>query len=421
MKPSIVPVRAASPAVQAGPIQALGRRALLALFSRLPDGQLRIVEDGETLDFGRRSLRCPLAATLEVRHPQFWADAAFGGTVGAGESWIRGDWSCDDLTALIRIMVVNRELMNAMDSGLAVVSAPLRRLLHWMNHNSPEGSRRNIAAHYDLGNDLFRLFLDETMAYSCGIFETPQSTLHEASIAKFDAVCRKLDLRPGERLVEIGTGWGGLAVHAARHYGVHVTTTTISREQHDYAAELIAREGLGAQVTLLLDDYRDLTGTYDKLVSIEMIEAVGHRYLDTYLAKCSALLKPQGAALIQAITLQDQHYEHALKSVDFIQRFIFPGSFIPSVTAITDSVRSSTDMKVFHLEDIGPHYATTLRRWRENFFARLPEVRRLGYPDAFVRLWEYYLCYCEGGFLERQLGDVQMLLTKPRCRLPALI
>jgi len=416
LKPSIVPALSQDPRRRAGPIQALGRRAMLGLLSRLPDGEITVIEDGERHRFGRRSERCALAATIEVEHPQFWADAAFGGTVGAGESWIRGDWRCDDLTALVRIMVVNRELMNAMDSRLAFVSAPLRRMLHWLNRNSPEGSRRNIAAHYDLGNDLFRLFLDETMAYSCGIFESPRATLHEASLAKFDAVCRKLDLRPGERLVEIGTGWGGLAVHAAKHYGVHVTTTTISREQHDYAAGLIAREGLGDRVTLLLEDYRDLRGRFDKLVSIEMIEAVGHRYLDTYLSKVGSLLEPQGAALIQAITLQDQFYEQALRSVDFIQRFIFPGSFIPSVSVILESARRSTDMKLFHLEDIGPHYATTLRHWRERFLARLPEVRALGYPDEFVRMWEFYLCYCEGGFLERQLGDVHLLFTKPGCR-----
>jgi len=416
MKPSIVPAVQAGLPAQAGPVQSLGRRAMLGLLTRLPDGEITVVEDGQRHRFGRRTGRCDLAATIEVGHPQFWADVAFGGTVGAGESWIRGDWRCDDLTALVRIMVANRELMNSMDSSLAFVSAPLRRLLHWLNRNSPEGSRRNIAAHYDLGNDLFRLFLDDTMAYSCGIFETPQSSLHDASIAKFEAVCRKLDLRPGERLVEIGTGWGGLAVHAAKHYGVHVTTTTISREQHDHAAELIAREGLGERVTLLLDDYRDLRGRFDKLVSIEMIEAVGHRYLDTYLSRVGSLLEPHGAALIQAITLQDQFYEQALKSVDFIQRFIFPGSFIPSVSVILDSARRSTDMKLFHLEDIGPHYATTLRHWRERFFARLPEVRSLGYPEEFVRMWEFYLCYCEGGFLERQLGDVHLLFTKPGCR-----
>ena len=420
MKSSIIPAAGGAGRVPAGPIQGLGRKAMLGHLARLPEGELRVVEDGQERIFGQRSARCDLSATIEVRQPQFWADAAFGGTVGAGESYIRGDWACDDLTALVRIVVVNRDWMNSMDSGLAVVSAPLRRILHWLNHNSPEGSRRNIAAHYDLGNDLFRLFLDETMAYSCGIFETPRSTLHEASLAKFDAVCRKLDLKPGERLVEIGTGWGGFAVHAARHYGVHVTTTTISREQHDHAAALVEREGLGERVTVLLDDYRDLTGTYDKLVSIEMIEAVGHRYLDTYMGKISALLQPQGAALIQAITLQDQHYEQALKSVDFIQRFIFPGSFIPSVSAIVDSARRSTDMKLFHLEDIGPHYATTLAAWRERFMSRLPEVRALGYPEEFIRMWEFYLCYCEGGFLERQLGDVHALFTKPGCRRPSL-
>ncbi len=423
MKPTIVPLAgtASRTVVAAGPIQALGRRAMLSRLGRLERGLLTIVdEQGRSHSFGRRQAACDLAVTLEVDHPQFWADAAFGGTVGAGESFIRGDWRCHDLVSLVRIMVANRDLMEAIDSGLAVVSAPLRRTLHWLNRNSPEGSRRNIAAHYDLGNDLFRLFLDPTMSYSCAIFETPQTTLEQASIAKFDAVCRKLDLRPGERLLEIGTGWGGLAAHAAKHYGCQVTTTTISREQHDHAAALFAREGLTDRVTLLLDDYRDLGGRYDKLVSIEMIEAVGARYLDTYMGRIGRLLEPHGAALIQAITLQDQFYEDALKSVDFIQRFIFPGSFIPSVTAIVDSARRSSDMKLFHMEDIGPHYATTLRHWRERFMARLPEVRALGYTDQFIRMWEFYLCYCEGGFLERQLGDVHLLFTKPGCRRPPL-
>jgi cyclopropane-fatty-acyl-phospholipid synthase len=262
--------------------------------------------------------------------------------------------------------------------------------------------------------------LDDTMAYSCGVFERDDATLHEAQVAKFERICRKLRLAPGDHLLEIGTGWGGLAIHAARHHGCRVTTTTISREQHDWARDRIAAAGLQDRITLLLDDYRDLRGRYDKLVSIEMIEAVGARYLDTYTASCSQLLEPHGAMLLQAITIQDQLYEEALDSVDFIQRFIFPGSFIPSVGAIAGSVARSTDMKVFHLEDIGPHYATTLRHWRQNFFANLAAVRQLGYPDAFVRMWDYYLCYCEGGFLERQIGDVQMLLTKPRCRLPAL-
>jgi cyclopropane-fatty-acyl-phospholipid synthase len=422
MKPSIVPTIDEAPRAGRGTtLQQLGRRLFLAKLTGLREGELTVIEGGESVTFGRRTPECNLRATIEVLHPQTYADAAFGGTVGAGEAYIGGLWRADDLTALIRLMIVNRDVMQSMEGGAAFATAPLRRLLHWLNRNSPDGSRRNIAAHYDLGNDLFKLMLDETMAYSCAVFERNDATLHEAQVAKFERICRKLRLSPDDHLLEIGTGWGGLAIHAAARYGCRVTTTTISREQHEWAKEKVAAAGLGGRVTLLLDDYRDLRGRYDKLVSIEMIEAVGARYLDTYTAQCGRLLEPHGAMLLQAITLQDQVYEEALKSVDFIQRFIFPGSFIPSVSAITDSVRRSTDMKVFHLEDIGPHYATTLRLWRENFFANLPEVRRLGYPESFVRMWEYYLCYCEGGFLERRIGDVQMLLTKPRCRLPSVL
>jgi cyclopropane-fatty-acyl-phospholipid synthase len=398
----------------------LGRKLMLAQFARLRDGELRLVEPGAEFRFGQRTARCDLSVTVFVDHPQLYADAAFGGTVGAGEAYIRGLWRCDDLTALVRLFVVNRELMDGMDSRWSLVSRPFLKLFHFLNRNSRSGSARNIAAHYDLGNELYELMLDPTMAYSCGIFLTPEATLEQASLAKFDAVCRKLDLRPGERVVEIGTGWGGLAIHAAQHYGVHVTTTTISREQHEFAREKIARLGLSDRITLLLEDYRDLRGRYDKAMSIEMIEAVGAGYLDTYLAKCSSLLEDHGAMLLQAITIQDQFYAQARKSVDFIQRFIFPGSFIPSIGVIGDSLGRVTDMKIFHLEDIGPHYATTLRLWRERFFENVAQVRRIGYPERFVRLWEYYLCYCEGGFAERQLGDVQFLLTKPGCRRAAL-
>jgi cyclopropane-fatty-acyl-phospholipid synthase len=422
MKPSIVPTVDAAPRAGRGTaLQQLGRRLFMARLAGLREGELTVIEGGESFTFGHRTPECNLRATIEVLHPQTYADAAFGGTVGAGEAYVGGRWRADDLTALIRLMIVNRDVMQSMEGGAAIAAAPLRRILHWLNRNSPDGSRRNIAAHYDLGNDLFALMLDETMAYSCAVFERDDATLHEAQVAKFERICRKLRLTPDDHLLEIGTGWGGFAIHAAGRYGCRVTTTTISREQHEWAKEKVAAAGLADRITLLLDDYRDLRGRYDKLVSIEMIEAVGARYLDTYTAQCGQLLEPHGAMLLQAITLQDQVYEEALKSVDFIQRFIFPGSFIPSVSAITDSMRRSTDMKLFHLEDIGPHYATTLRRWRENFFARLPEVRRLGYPESFVRMWEYYLCYCEGGFLERQIGDVQMLLTKPRCRLPSVL
>ena len=420
-KPTIVPAAVDGTAGRGGMLSRMARKALLQRLALIRDGEIRLLDNGESLRFGARTARCGLAATITVRDPEFYSLAAFGGTVGAGESYIHGHWRCDDLTALVRIMVQNRAVMYDMDTGLAARgSALLRRLLHWANRNSRRGSARNIAAHYDLGNELYKLMLDETMAYSCGIFPHEDATLYQASIAKFDAVCRKLALTSSDHLVEIGTGWGGLAIHAAERYGCRVTTTTISREQHDFAREKIAARGLGDRITLLFEDYRDLKGQFDKLVSIEMIEAVGARYLDTYFHKCSSLLKPTGAMLLQAITLQDQLYARALRSVDYIQRFVFPGSFIPSVRAISDSVARATDMKVFNLEDIGPHYAPTLRLWRERFFDNISKVRALGYPESFNRLWEFYLCYCEGGFAERQLGDVQMLLTKPDCRRAAI-
>jgi cyclopropane-fatty-acyl-phospholipid synthase len=423
-KPTIIPDFQTATAVDRGanssPLVKLGRRLLLQQLENIQDGELRIVDGDNQYRFGKRTARCALAATIHVEHPQFYADSAFGGSTGAGESYIKGHWRCDDLTGLVRIMVVNRAVLENMDTGLARIAGFARRVLHWVNRNTRAGSARNIAAHYDLGNELYELMLDDTMAYSCGIYLSDEATLQEASIAKFDAVCRKLALTPNDHLVEIGTGWGGLAIHAAERYGCRVTTTTISRQQHDFARERIDRRGLSDRITLLFDDYRDLKGQFDKLVSIEMIEAVGEKFLDTYFAKCSSLLKPTGAMLLQAITIQDQFYARAVKSVDYIQRYVFPGSFIPSVEALSSAVRRATDFKVFHLEDIGPHYAPTLRAWREKFFNRIADVRRMGYPESFVRLWEFYLCYCEGGFAERQLGDVQVLLTKPDCRRAAI-
>lgn len=401
------------PRPRASMLARLGRHLMLARLAEFTRGELRVVEPGSELVFGRRDAGYDVGCTLFIEHPQTWADAAFGGTVGAGEAYIRGLWRCDDLTALVRIFVANRDAMNRMDSRWSFVSRPLLKLFHWANRNSRHGSARNIAAHYDLGNDLYQLMLDETMAYSCAIFPRPDASLVVAQTAKFEAACRKLDLEPGDHVLEIGTGWGGFAIHAVERYGCRVTTTTISAAQRDFAVKKIAERGLSDRITVLLQDYRDLSGQFDKLVSIEMVEAVGAEYLDGFFDACSRLVKPDGAMLLQAITLQDQFYRQALQSVDYIQRYVFPGSFIPSVTALLESMTRATDLKLFHLEDIGPHYARTLRTWRERFFRNLGKVRELGYPDSFVRLWEYYLCYCEGGFLERQLGTVQMLLTKP--------
>lgn len=401
-------------------LQRFARRQLVSRMARLEHGALE-VHDGEgMLRFGNDQQGARLRARIEVLHPQFWADAVFGGTTGAGEAFIHGLWKCDDLTSLVRMMVANRHVLEEVDGAATRLAALGQRIGHWLNRNSRAGSRRNISAHYDLGNDFFALFLDPTMNYSCGIFETPDATMEQASVAKMDAACRKLDLQPGDHLLEIGTGWGGLAIHAAGRYGCRVTTTTISREQHALAAQRIRDAGLEDRIELLLCDYRDLEGQYDKLVSIEMIEAVGHQFLDTYFRACSRLLKPDGLMLLQAITIRDEHYEQALKSVDFIQRFVFPGGFLPSVSAMTASMARSTDLQALHLQDIGLHYATTLNRWRERFFANIEAVRAMGYSDSFIRLWEFYLCYCEGAFLERNTGTVQLLLGKPRNRRPSL-
>ncbi|MDH5499845.1 MAG: cyclopropane-fatty-acyl-phospholipid synthase family protein, partial [Gammaproteobacteria bacterium] len=277
-------------------------------------------------------------------------------------------------------------------------------------------SRKNISAHYDLGNEFFSLWLDETMMYSSAVFERSDMTLQEASVAKLERICRKLQLSSEDHVLEIGTGWGGFAIHAASQYGCRVTTTTISREQFEHATRRVAEAGLQDRITLLLRDYRDLEGRYDKLVSIEMIEAVGHEFLDSYFEKCAALLKPDGMMLLQAITIADQRYESALKSVDFIQRYIFPGGFLPSVTAMLRSITHSSDMRLYHLEDIGSHYAKTLFSWRMAFFRQIKKIRDMGYPDSFLRMWEYYYCYCEGAFIERAIGNVQMLLVRPDCR-----
>ncbi len=420
MKQNIIPADADVRTESVSLLTRVARAALLSQLRKIRYGRLRIVDGVLDETLGSVTRASPFNVTIRVKNPRFYSDVVFAGTVGAGEAYINDYWHCDDLTGLVRLMVANRELMNDVDSGWSRVSAPLLKFAHWLNRNDKSGSQRNISAHYDLGNAFFELFLDETMAYSCGIFEHAESTLLEASRAKFDAACSKLDLKPGQHLLEIGTGWGGLAIHAATHYGCRVTTTTISREQYDFATQRVREAGLQDRIEVLLDDYRDLQGQYDAVVSIEMIEAVGHQYLDTYFAQCSRLLKEDGAMLLQAITIRDQFYDTARRSVDFIKRFIFPGSCIPSVQAIVDSVRRATDLKLFQLEDIGPHYARTLKLWRERLFARQSEVRALGYPESFVRMWEYYLCYCEGGFEERQLGDVQMLLTKPRSRRPAL-
>ncbi len=399
---------------RASTLQALARRLVLDKLARLQSGQLLVREADRQWQLGAGD---PLLQ-VEVRNPAFWPALAFGGTVGAGESFMAGDWDCEDLTGLVSLLLRNRPAMMDMEGGIARLSAPLRALLHRARRNNRAGSRRNIAAHYDLGNDFYRLWLDETLMYSSAVFERPDMTLAEASTAKLERICRKLNLGPADHVLEIGTGWGGFALHAARHHGCRVTTITLLHQQYQLARERIAEAGLADRIEVRLADYRDLEGQFDKLVSIEMVEAVGAEHLDTFFRQCGRLLKPAGAMLLQAITIADQRYEAALKEVDFIQKYIFPGGFLPSVTALATAMTRGCDLRTVHLEDIGPHYAETLARWRDNFLGRLDAVRGLGFDTRFIRMWHFYLSYCEGGFRERDLGTVQMLLAKPGWRDP---
>lgn len=401
--------------------QALARGLMLQQLTGLQHGRIVLEDAYGKREFGVLTARCGLSVRLSVHDPEFYTHVALGGSIGAGESYMEGCWSCDRLTDLVRILVVNRELLNDMEKGLARLMTPMSKGLHWLRKNSIRGSRRNIEAHYDLGNDFFALFLDETWMYSSAIFADNNTGLHQASVHKLDIICKKLDLKAEDHLLEIGTGWGGLAMHAAQRYGCRVTTTTISRQQYALAQERIRAAGLEDRITLLQHDYRMLTGQYDKLVSVEMIEAVGHEYFGKFFEVCNSLLKPDGLMLLQAITIADRYYEQAKNSVDFIQRYIFPGGCLPSVSVINECIASRTDMRLLHMHDFAEHYARTLQLWRDRFYKNMDKIKLLDYPDRFIRMWEYYLCYCEGGFLERSTGVVQMLFAKPDNRREALI
>jgi cyclopropane-fatty-acyl-phospholipid synthase len=399
----------------------LARHTMIKLFHRLAKGELILIENGERRRFGDTSAPADLRATVEIPRSRAWRDVAFGGSVGAGRSYIEGSWSCNDLPAFFRIFLENQKAMLEVEKGWARVAQPFLNTYHALRRNTRRGSRRNIEDHYDLGNDFFQLLLDETMTYSCGIFENDASSLCEASEAKYDRLCRKIKLGPEDHLLEIGTGWGGFAIHAARNYGCRITTTTISSRQYELASQRIEQAGLSDRITLLLEDYRDLEGRYDKLVSIEMIEAVGHQYYDKFFETCGRLLERNGMMALQAITITDQVYEQVKNTVDFIKRYIFPGSTIPSVTALCKHATRASDLRLFHLEDITSHYVTTLRKWRERFLSRIDEIRALGYQESFIRAWDFYLTYCEAGFQERWIGDVQMVLVKPECRLDPIL
>ncbi|GLX83579.1 SAM-dependent methyltransferase [Thalassotalea eurytherma] len=352
-------------------------------------------------------------ATIIINDASAYVDFVKGGSIGVAEAFIEDKWHSPNLTEVIRIFARAQQITDNIDSNKSLLSRLKARLFHRLNRNSLKGSKKNIVAHYDLGNELYTRFLDKSMMYSSAIYPQDNASLAEAQFHKLDTICQKLALTEHDHVIEIGTGWGGLAIHMAKHYGCKVTTTTISEEQFDYAQAEVKAQGLTDKITLLKDDYRDLTGQYDKLVSIEMIEAVGHEYLESFFQQCNALVKPQGKLLIQAITIADQRLDHYLNNVDFIQRYIFPGGFLPSITLLSEQLCQHTNMVMESLSDIGLDYAKTLAHWRENFLANWQEISQHGYDENFKRLWLYYFAYCEGAFLERATSTVHIVARKP--------
>lgn len=390
--------------------QAWSRSLLYRLLQHLHYGQITLIEGDQQRTFGHDA---DFHAQIRVNNPAFYHKAVLGGSIGAGESYVAGDWDADCLTTLVRIVARNSKLLDRLEERWAWLARPWQRVKHLLRPNDRSGSKKNILAHYDLGNRMYESFLDPTMMYSAAIYPGTQSSLEEAAVYKLDHICRRLDLRPDDRVIEIGSGWGGFAIHAATHYGCRVTTTTISDAQYEEAARRIAAAGLEDRITLLKQDYRDLEGVYDKLVSIEMIEAVGHRFLPQFFAQCTRLLKPDGMMLLQAITIQDQLYQRYLTSVDFIQEHVFPGGCLLSNQHLLKLVSEKTDMAVRGLEDFGLDYARTLKDWHDRFMANLKKIEQMGYDERFKRLWKYYFCYCEGGFRERAISVVQLTATRP--------
>jgi cyclopropane-fatty-acyl-phospholipid synthase len=395
----------------------LARWLVLRLLSRIRRGELVLVEEPRRLRFGAPDGERSPSAELHVRSPRFYRDF-LRGSLGLGEAYAGGLWECADLVSLTRIGALNMGGLDTLRRAFSPVLAPLQRVAGWLARNTPARARKRIAVHYDLGNELFSQFLDRTMMYSCAVFDSATATLEQASLAKLERICVKLKLSPADHVLEIGTGWGGFAEYAAARYGCRVTTTTISAEQHAYATERIRKAGLDDRVTVLFEDYRDPAldrhGPYDKLVSIEMIEAVGWQYFPTFFRRCSELVAEHGAMLLQAIVIEDRAYEVEKASKSFANTHIFPGGCLPSLQIIARNVARVTDFREAHLEDITAHYATTLARWRERFLAAAEQVSELGYDERFRRMWELYLSYCEGGFRERRIQDVQLLLAKPQ-------
>ena len=389
---------------------------MLKHLTKIERGSLVFKDGDEAIELGQAPGESDINARIVVHDRSAYRDFVFGGSIGGAEAYMLGKWTSPDLLDVVRVMSANIDVLNGMDDSRFIGQRVIDKLGHWLNRNTAKQARENISRHYDLSNDFFALFLDPSMMYSAAIFPHERAGLDEAASHKLDVICQKLELGPEDHLLEIGTGWGGLAIHAATRYGCRVTTTTISREQFEAATARVREAGLEDRVTVLFEDYRDLQGQFDKLVSVEMIEAVGHEYYQQYFSGCASLLKENGLMLIQAITVPDQRFEYAQKSVDFIQKYIFPGGSLPSHEAIIATVKNHTDMVMVGMQEIGIDYAKTLEAWRHRFTEKLDEVRALGFDEYFIRMWNYYLCYCQGGFQERIIGTAQIVLAKPDWR-----
>ncbi|MEZ4387741.1 MAG: cyclopropane-fatty-acyl-phospholipid synthase family protein [Candidatus Krumholzibacteriia bacterium] len=397
------------------------RGLLVRALGDLREGRLELRDADGVWTLGRTTDACPLVAVVHVTDGAFYPAALLEQTAGVGRAYMAGWWRCDEAVDLVRILARNERALRRWTAPAQGFLAPAHRLALWRRRNSRAGARRNIAEHYDTGNAFFAAFLDPSLTYSCAVFEHAGQDLAQAQAAKLDRIARKLALGPADHVLEIGTGWGSFAVQAAERHGCRVTTTTLSAEQARHARDLVARRGLQDRVTVLEQDYRELDGRYDKLVSIEMIEAVGTRYYGEFFRRCNRLLRPEGAMLLQAIVVDDRHFRHDAHHVDFIKRHVFPGGVLPSVAVIADHVARDTALQTAHLEDLTAHYAETLRLWRERLRAAWPRLLAAGHAEAFLRGWEFYFLYCEGGFRERRVGVVQQLLVGPACRvLPAL-
>lgn len=397
--------------------QKTARSLVFTLLGKLYFGSLTVVESFSANEpkqqtvFGH-SQNSHITAVIEVKNPAFYSRVLAGGSIAAAEAYMDGWWDSPDLTAVMELMAINSSTLDNLEGKSSIFTKLSHRITHWLNRNTLENSAKNIEAHYDLSNELYATFLDEKMLYSSALYSDSKDTLEQAQENKMARLCEQLKLTEQDHVIEIGTGWGAMAIYMAERYGCQVTTTTISEEQYQFALKKIEEKGLANRITLLKEDYRNLTGTYDKLVSIEMIEAVGKEYLNSYIQKCQSLLKPRGLMAIQAITIADQRYDYYSNNVDFIQKYIFPGGFLPSITALTQAATQNSDLVLRDLFDIGEDYAQTLNDWRARFDIAEPMVRRLGFDTRFIRMWNYYFCYCEGGFKAKSISTVHMTFQR---------